>query len=367
MARPQQQSDTSRRGSAVEAVAGTAIAGTTASRKIPEWTNAVVRAKQKQDYRKVKLQLKGTDRRREPNEVNRKTMVPYDKPDTNNGRGISSTGRWVDLKTVDDKPVMGPSVHVGPDGVEHPTKPKAGKSPRLVAYNKGQDARTAARNHYKNSDSVPFSESKWEKDPDTGKKLKYKYDPNLGRKVITGAHMGEMSRRAVLAGGLAVGGAMAWHGARNYAHQSQLKRAKESREIHKGLSRGEVDGGIVGGGLGLAAWHAPSHMEWIGRAGQDKKTAKKPKAKKAIEDWKKEYKVDRAQKGDPRWTEAYRNYPKKLPGSRMRRTMAYTHAGKTGMALQAVPITLGAAAGIGVVRSSKKEHKRKALMEVRSK
>lgn len=37
--------------------------------------------------------------------------------------------------------------------------------------------------------------------------------------------------------------------------------------------------------------------------------------------------------GDPAWKGYFRNYPKSLPGSRLKRTLSYTHGGKTGFAL----------------------------------
>jgi hypothetical protein len=340
---------------AAETAAGAGIGLTAASGKVPQIVNSWARRDRKVKYERVKSQLADNDLPRDhPNNTEKKT------PDFTKGKGYDPSGKkYVPLKSLPEDTTRVVE-HVNPKtGQTFPKKEKY--SARAEAYNAAWKKHDEAKNVLHNKANVPFPESEWEYN-DKGKRLKkvVAKDPKTNTPITNKAGkikmirqpaaVGHFRRAAVIGVGLPVGMGLAWHGARTWAHQGELKRG----EVTKNITRGEVDGAVVGGSIGGALYQAPSFTEWGGRAKEDKKTLKKPKAKKILSEWKTKYDLHGIQRGDPRWTEGYRHYPKKLPGAEMRRVMSYTHAGGSGLAATGAAAGIGALIGAQAVRSGKK-------------
>jgi hypothetical protein len=339
--------DSRRRLSAAEAVAGAGIGLTAVSNRVPEMANAYVRRPRKQAYKEAKAQEQS-------------------------GK-VFHEGKWVDPKDVPERIPGEAATHIKADGTVISYK-KKDQFPRRKAANAAREETLRTKAEYKNKGNVPFPENEWtyedkpgsKPDKKTGRlpqqKKKWEVTPE-GKKVRTLANKGVTRRAAVMAVGIPVGLGLAWHGARNYAQESQLKRAQERKEISKDISRRDVDAAVTGGSIGGAVYHAPSLAEWAYRSKWDKKIANNKQAQKAVEGWKKKYDLTGAQKGVKAWHDAYRHLPDEIPAAKMRRAMAYTHAGASGVALTTIPVAAGAAIG---VRTSR-QHQRKKAARLRRK
>jgi len=340
---------------ATEGVVGGAALAAIGSNRIPEAVNGAVRAKRKSEYRKVKAEV-------------------------TSGKGQTEKGKWVKLKRLSDEPgakVFHPAPP-NPDG--SPRTDKAGKpvgnmsadkSERVKAANRGEQARIKAKNIKNNKATLPFPTSNWKLEDDPKQKVKagekprqikirHELDQSTGRRIKTAAAIGEGRRKALLAIGIPAATAVMWHGGYQAARQQRImnQRDKRSTDINKKMSERDVSAAVTGGTVGVAAYQAPSMTEWIFRGKEDKKLKKNPKTQATVDKWKKKHKIEAGtQKGLPIWDKAYRDYPKSLPGSRLRRTMAYTHTGGTGRA--AFLASAAGGAGLGVLADRKILRKKK--------
>jgi hypothetical protein len=347
---PERYSKKERNIAAGETAAGVAIGGAAVSGKVPEIVNSWARRGRKTKYEETKGRVSGNDKR---------TDGGKGKVDFNRGMGYDKEKGWTKLHNLPEDSVRDVE-HKAPDGRVFPGKEKV--TPRKDAWNAAWDKHDRAKNTLESKTNVPFPESEWEYDQ-KGKKLKVvpKREPATKEPIrskngkvkmtISPAQVGHTRRAAVMGVGIPVGLGLAWQGSRTLARQNELSKA---------MTRGEVDGAVVGGSIGGALYQAPSFTEWGLRSKDEKKLKKKNKHQRIIQAWKDEYKINGLQRGDPRWTEAYHNYPKNVPGGPMRRTMSYTHAGKSGMALTAGAVAGGAAVGTASVRSTRKRRQRKA-------
>jgi len=211
------------------------------------------------------------------------------------------------------------------------------------------------RNKVAHPNHVPFPEGRWVKDAE-GKKIIR--DPKT--KKLTPAAVGEMRRKAVLAVGIPAAIGATWHGAhkwgetRDARYKQKQYRLKAKKNLSKRADKNDVDGAIAGALVGGAAYQAPSHLEWIGRKKHTEKLkATVPNYDKIVDDWKTKYDVHGAQKGDPKWKKAYRNYPKEVDvkGWRNARLQSRLYTGKSGAALTGAAGLTGAVVGVPVVRA----------------
>lgn len=167
--------------------------------------------------------------------------------------------------------------------------------------------------------------------------------------------LGHARRVKTAAGLMAVGIPIAFHGAHMAATTNdRIKR----RKVYKRATKDDVDAAIGGGLAGGALYHVPSFVERARRTKVQDPSKITPQQAKDVLAWKAKYGVSDLQEGAPGWTKAYRNYPLHLPGARQSRIMAYTHSGKTGMALTGLA---GVGAGAVAVKANRKHHKGKPM------
>lgn len=304
---------------AAETAAGVGLGVAASSNRIPEAVNAGVRLKRKSDLWHSEQRMKG-------------------------GMGKTKDGRYIRLDRLSDVKPPKPETQFTADG--KPFKPKQGKSPRVEAQNRMGEERTA-RAQRMNS-QMPFPTDKWKVD-ESGKKIKFTTNAK-GKKVRTPAALGELRRNTLIGVGIPAGIALTWHGARNWAKESQ--KGKKTKIVKKYTRKDDVDAGVAGGLTGMALYHAPSHAEWALRSKTNSKAS--PEADKIINDWKNKYDLHREQKGSPKWKKAYRNYPKGAPGWKNARLQSHLYTGKRGMTLTAATGVAGAATGIAINRKAKK-------------
>jgi hypothetical protein len=384
---------TKRNAYAAEAATGVGAAALVGSNRVPEIVNSLVIRR-----RKSEAQAKEKKYGKAGNVVEgRQTYRP-------GSHGLTAEGQKVRLKSLPQNAPGGELVpamdsegkqRINPKGepVFNKTKPSF---PRAEAVRRAVEQKSApARANAGNKANLPFPTSNWEYEPaGTPKPPKYKMgrhskggetmgrhagaaieppgrlqrlalkaknfvadsDPELsdsgkmqrarwtynekGVRVRTPAHLGQMRRKAVMMVGLPVAAGMAWHGTHG--------AIKEQRKINKKLEPNDATAGLTGGAAGLAAYQAPSYMEYQSRGKADKKANQKPKAQAALDKWKAKYKIEAGTpRGVPKWDEAYRHYPKQMPDWKARRLMAYTHTGATGRAAFAGATATGVAAGVG--------------------
>lgn len=128
--------------------------------------------------------------------------------------------------------------------------------------------------------------------------------------------------------------------------------------VAKALDRDDVDRFAAGGLAAGAAYHVPSYG-WehnVARPKWKRQTEDDPRLKARYEAHKAKH--DLGPRGGKEWKDFFRTYPRDLPGGAVRRTMAHTHAGKTGMALTA---GFGAAGGIGTAAVGRRNDRKKGL------
>ena len=167
------------------------------------------------------------------------------------------------------------------------------------------------------------------------------------RKVIK-PNISIRSLRANIAAG-AVGVPLSYAGARHQLKQNHKvsKKDDDKRKLNAGYA-GAVGGAAAYQGAGYAAIPI------------EQKHAKAIKANPAhnadLEAHRKKYIGPTTHKNDPGYRAFFRNYPKHLPGGKMRRTLSWTHTGKTGTAL-----TLGAAGATAGAAVAAAGHKKKPV------
>jgi hypothetical protein len=311
---------------ATEAVAGAGLAAAAVSDRVPEAVNYGVRLKRKADLWHAKTRY-------------------------NADLGKTPDGKYVPARSISNKKPPKPKPIFMRDGKTAISFGDVRRKPRIVAREKVKQEYLRAEQRVKGPNHVPFPEGTWQSDPVTGKKIKRVLDPKTKKMVRTPAALGELRRFAVVGAGVPLGIAAGWHGTHKYMglKDKQVKR-REARKsvVLKRLNQSDVDGAVAGGLTGAAAYQAPSFTEWAGRGKTDALTARQ---KEVVDAWKAEYGVHGAQKGMPGWKKAYRNYPKGLPKSGMRRLQSHIYVGKTGMALTALAGAGGAAAGVPAMRA----------------
>lgn len=346
---PTRANETKRNIYAAEGIAGGAALAAVGSNRVPEFANSVVRNRRKREYAAVKSKVK-------------------------RGRGQTSSGKWIKLKRLSDDPAPKPAAvpvvvngqpKLKPDGSPVMNVPKYdSRSERMLAGNRANETKIKAKNAYKSRSKLPFPTENWKFEddpkhkPKSGKnprqiKVKHVRDPETGLKVKTAAHIGEGRRKALLAVGIPAATAVMWHGGYQAARQQRImnERNRRASDVSKSTGERDVSAAVTGGTLGVAAYQAPSMTEWIFRGKEDKKLKNNPKTQKIVDKWKKKHGIEAGtQKGQPIWDEAYRDYPKSLPGSKLRRTMAYTHTGGTGRAAFLASAVGGAGLGVAADR-----------------
>lgn len=312
---------------ATEAAAGAAIGGVAMGNRVPEMVNGTVRLKRKADAWHAKTRYEA-------------------------GLGKTPDGKYVKLESMSDKKPPKPPVQFTPEG--KPFTPKYDKkSPKVAAAERSKSDFLETKARAEHPNHVPFPEGKWERYRVSGRKIRFKPAPGgpkhaKPKMVRTPAALGELRRNTVIAAGVPLGIALGWHGAHKYAGEKDKQRIRQKARLAKRLDRNDADGAIAGGLIGASAYHAPSFMEWGARKKmEDKYTAEQLKT---VDNWKTEYGVHGAQKGDRKWKKAYRNYPTTLPDAKLRRAMAHTHVGLRGMALTGGAGLAGAAVGVPTVR-----------------
>lgn len=339
---PTRANETKRNIYAAEGVAGGAALAAISTNRVPEAANYVVGLKRKRDYRKIKAQSKK--------------------------HVMDNRGRWVSPNKLSDEstkvfhpapPNPDGSPKLRPDGSPAGNM-KEEKSPRQAAINRTSEAVLSAKQRKKD---LPFPKEPYRLEPKQGAKpdkktgkvpqTKVKHEVIDGRRVKTAARLGETRRIKLLAIGIPAATAVMWHGGHQAVRQQRIMNERRRREqtIAKKANERDVGAAITGGTAGIAAYQAPSFAEWALRGRADKELKNSPKHRKIIENWKKKHKIRAGeQKGLPKWDEAYRDYPKKLPGAKMRRAMAYTHTGGSGRAAFMGVTALGAGTGVAMDR-----------------
>jgi len=320
------EGDFRRRAHATEATVGMGVLAAAASNRVPEAVNAVVQRRQN----------------RQVSRLQRSVDV---------GRGIGDDGREARLETFSNqKPKKKPAV-LNAQGRPMSTSAKDRATPQQRAKGRMATKLEEASGRAQSRSTKPFPTTPWQVDPDTGKKITHQTvkEGRRIKRVLTPAARGVRRRSMVLGAGIPLGLGMAWHGSRSYADD----------RVGKAIDSKDVDAAAVGGSVGLAAYQAPSFAEWAVRSRREKKQT--PQQRARAESWKREYGVQGAQKGDPRWKKAYRNYPKDLPGARTARAMSRMYVGRTGMALSTAAATGGA---IGAIKLANRDSVDKALLRM---
>lgn len=161
---------------------------------------------------------------------------------------------------------------------------------------------------------------------------------NRAKKAIKRPHLAG-NAKATWAG-IAVGAPAIWYGSR---HSVSKKETGHRRD---------VDAGLVGGAAGAGAYQEASYaLKPFDRRAEAKIKNNPDLNRRARAYQKQSGRPKNAKAGDPAWHSYHRNYPKDLPGGRLKRTLAVTHTGKTGGALT---VAAGGAAAIGAAVADRK-------------
>jgi hypothetical protein len=133
--------------------------------------------------------------------------------------------------------------------------------------------------------------------------------------------------------GLATGVPLAYYG----AQKKVSKRSNKERDVNAGFAGGLAGfGAYQGGSLALKPIEKPL----------ERKIKSDSKLKAIQQAHKEKHLPKKATAGHPGWIKYSREYPKELPGAKLRRVQAYTHSGKSGGLLTLGATAAGAAAGV---------------------
>jgi hypothetical protein len=140
----------------------------------------------------------------------------------------------------------------------------------------------------------------------------------------------------------------------SYMGARRAVRAREAQErIGKKLDQKDTTAAYAGGaGAGIAYQGGAmltKPIDWR----NEKKIKASPQHRATLAAHEKKYPRGTSA-GDTRYREFFRNYPKKLPGGRMKRVFTHTHTGKSGGLATLGVIGAGAAGGVGVSRHRQK-------------
>lgn len=121
--------------------------------------------------------------------------------------------------------------------------------------------------------------------------------------------------------------------------------------VGKRATRSDVNGAYAGGVGAFAGYQGGSlALKPLDRRAE-RKISEDPDLKSKAENYRaKANRPKNATAGDPRWRPYFRNYPKDLPGGRLKRTLAVTHTGHSGSALTAGVTAAGAVGGVALMR-----------------
>lgn len=130
-----------------------------------------------------------------------------------------------------------------------------------------------------------------------------------------------------------------------------------ARETVKKADKRDVNAAYAGGIGGFAGYQGGS----LALKPLDRRAERKIKNDPDLLDRQKAYqrsshRPKNATAGDPRWRPYFRNYPKDLPGGRLKRTLAVTHTGRSGTALTGAVTVGSAAASVGLARKHNKKN-----------
>ena len=131
--------------------------------------------------------------------------------------------------------------------------------------------------------------------------------------------MGGSARSKLLLGSTAVAIPATWIGSRQM--------------VNKAVKRRDVDAAMVGAAVGAGGYQYSGYaLKPLDRRAERKIAADDGLRQKARA-YRTAAKLPRnAKAGDPAWHSYFRNYPKDLPGGRLKRTLAVTHTGRSGVA-----------------------------------
>lgn len=160
---------------------------------------------------------------------------------------------------------------------------------------------------------------------------------NRARKAIKRPHLAGNAKATWT--GIAVGAPALWYGSR---HSVSKKETGHRRD---------VDAGLVGGAVGAGAYQEASYaLKPLDRRAEAK-IKRNPDLNRQAREYQSKMRPKNAKAGDPSWRPYFRNYPKNLPGSKLKRALAITHTGRSGGALTAAA---GGAAAVGAAAADRK-------------
>lgn len=160
---------------------------------------------------------------------------------------------------------------------------------------------------------------------------------NRAKKAIKRPHLAG-NAKATWAG-IAVGAPALWYGSR---HSVSKKETGHRRD---------VDAGLIGGAAGAGAYQEASYaLKPLDRRAEAK-IKRNPDLNRQAREYQSKMRPKNAKAGDPSWRPYFRNYPKNLPGSKLKRALAVTHTGRSGGALTAAA---GGAAAVGAAAADRK-------------
>lgn len=147
-------------------------------------------------------------------------------------------------------------------------------------------------------------------------------------------------RSKILLGGTAVAVPSLWAGSRKLVEKRYLPQNKS-----------ETDAAILGAAAGAGGYQGAGYaLKPLDRRAE-RKIAQDPDLQARAKEYQKTSgRNPKAKAGDPSWRNYFRNYPKDLPGGRLKRAMAVGTTGKSGVALTGLAGTAGAATAVKGVR-----------------
>lgn len=166
-------------------------------------------------------------------------------------------------------------------------------------------------------------------------------------------------RSKILLGGASAGVPLIWAGSRGLAENQNKKVSKAFPKEGR-----DVDVGMLGAAAGAGGYQAAGYA----LKPLDRRAEAKIKADPKLQAKQKAYqkasgRPKNAKAGDPAWKNYFRNYPKDLPGGKLKRTLSRTHTGKSGVALTTAAGLAGAGSAIEARQQWNKKKIAKALKE----
>jgi hypothetical protein len=136
------------------------------------------------------------------------------------------------------------------------------------------------------------------------------------------------------------------------SYAGAMHQAKKNEKFGKAMDRKDTTAAYAGGAGAMLGYQggvmATKPLDWK----NEKKIKSNPGMRKKMKAHEDKYRPKGMTAGDPRFRQFFRNYPKDLPGGKMKRTLAVTHTGKSG---GAITLGLGAAGATAAVHHSRKK------------